>query len=110
MVRRRYLKKGVNLPLSFWNLPEYKGDYRNEIRLAVKLYATYREEAIINVINRETWCYSLLCKKLPNLIEIEQRKLDLVAKQEEILNKIVTKVEPTGSLFRKKVKKDFKDG
>jgi ribosomal 50S subunit-associated protein YjgA (DUF615 family) len=107
MVRRQYLKKGVNLPLKFWNLPEYKKDYQHQIRLAAKLFRTYDPKAISNVIEKETWCYSLATKKLANLIEIEQKRLALIEKQTQHTSKII-RPEATGSLFRKKEKKDFK--
>ena len=109
MVRRQYLKKGVNLPPHFWNLPDYKRDYRREVMLAAKLYRAYSEEAITNVMERETWCFSLAAKKLANMIEIEERRLALVAKQLEIKEENKTTVVPTGNDFRRKPKKDFRD-
>jgi len=77
MVRREYSRKQKNLPDKFWNLPEYKPSYQNQMRFAAKLYRTYSEKAIWNVINRESWVYSLAVKKLANLIEIEENKIKI---------------------------------
>jgi hypothetical protein len=75
MVRREYSKKNKNLPDKFWNLPEYKPSYQNQMRHAAKLYRTYSEKAIWAVINREAWIFSLGLKKLSNMIEVEESKI-----------------------------------
>lgn len=110
MVRRRYLRDKIHLPDKFWNLPDYKKDYQYQVRLAAKLYRAYSEEAITNVVERETWFFSLAIKKLANMIEIEERRLALQAKQLEIKEENKTTIIPTGNDFRRKSKKDFRDG
>lgn len=79
MVRREYAKKGKNLPDKFWNLPEYKFKYQNQLRFASKLYRAYSEQAIWNVVTREAWMFSLAVKKLNDMIELEQSKLETLA-------------------------------
>lgn len=87
MVRREYNKKMVTLPVKFWNLVEYKGKYQLQMRLAAKLIRTYGEEAVQNVIDRETWCWSLAAKKLPDLMEAEAANLS----KRKMIEKIITK-------------------
>lgn len=76
MIRREYDKKMITLPIKFWNLPDYKGKYQLQMRLAAKLIRAYGEEAVQNVIDRETWCWSLAAKKLPDLMEAEAANLN----------------------------------
>lgn len=77
MIRREFLKKNIVLPDKFWNLPKYKTKFAQQMRIASKFFRTYDSEAIWNVIQRETWCFSLAAKKLPDLILEEQEKLKL---------------------------------
>lgn len=84
MVRREYAKKGKNLPDKFWNLPEYRATYQNQMRFASKLYRTYSEEAVWAVINREAWIFSLALKKLANMIEIEENRIKTLASRPAI--------------------------
>lgn len=44
------------------------------------------------------------------MIEIEERRLALQAKQLEIKEENKTTIIPTGNDFRRKSKKDFRDG
>lgn len=87
MLRREYNKKGVTLPVKFWNLVEYKTKYQFQMRLAAKLIRTYGEEAVQAVIDREAWCYSLAAKRLPDMMEIEANAL----RGEKIIEKITSK-------------------
>lgn len=87
MLRREYNKRGITLPVKFWNLVEYKNKYQFQMRLAAKLIRTYGEPAVQAVIDRETWCYSLAAKSLPDLMEAESHSL----RQKEMVEKITTK-------------------
>lgn len=87
MVKREYDKKMITLPAKFWNLPQYKGRFQLQMRLAAKLIRAYGEPAVQAVIDRETWCYSLAAKSLPDLMEAEAHSL----RQKEMVEKITTK-------------------
>jgi hypothetical protein len=87
MVKREYDKKLITLPAKFWNLPEYKGRFQLQMRLAAKLIRTYGEEAVQTVIDRETWCWSLAAKKLPDLMEAEASNLNKKKIVEEVTRK-----------------------
>lgn len=87
MIRREYDKKMITLPVKFWNLPEYKSRFQLQMRLAAKLIRAYGEPAVQAVIDRETWCYSLAAKSLPDLMEAEAHNL----RQKEMVEKITTK-------------------
>ena len=89
MVRREYLKKNITLPPKFWNLVEYKPSYRRQMMLASKFIRAYGEEAVLNVINREEWAYSLAPKKFPEMMEEEANRL----KRSKMLQEM-TKKEP----------------
>lgn len=75
MVRREYNKKMITLPAKFWNLQPYKGRFQLQMRLAAKMIRAYSEPAVQAVIDRETWCYSLAAKSLPDLMEVEASNL-----------------------------------
>lgn len=100
MIRREYLKKSVTLPAKFWNLPEYKPKYQMQMRLGAKFIRTYGEDAVTNVINRETWCFSLAAKKLPDMFELEASRLKRVALADK-KQEVVEKIDPEIPLFRK---------
>ena len=106
MVRREYAKKGKNLPDKFWNLPEYRPSYQNQMRFASKLYRTYSEEAVWNVVNRETWIFSLALKKLSNMIEVEENRIKTLASR-HVIEEI--KIDETLPQFRINNKKGLLD-
>ena len=85
MVRREYAKQNITLPAKFWNLPQYKPSYRNQMRYAAKFVRAYGEEAVQAVIDREAWAYSLAPKCFPDMMEIEAARL----KQVKINNEII---------------------
>ena len=75
LVKREYQKKGVNLPIKFWNIPEYRPKYQMQMRYAAKLVRTFGEEAVWNALGKESWCYSLGGPKIQAAIELEASKL-----------------------------------
>jgi len=101
MLKREYLKKNISLPVKFWNSPLYKPKYQHQMRRAAQFVRAYGIEAVQAVVDRETWCFSLAAKSLPNLMEIEMGKIKTremvraaqVARPKEI-------VDETASLFR----------
>lgn len=82
VMSRKYEKQGVKLPPKYWNLPKYKKEYQQQVMVAAKLIKAYDQQAILNVITKETWCWSLFAKRLPELIEVEQQKII----QQKIIN------------------------
>lgn len=103
MMKRKYGKQGITLPNKFWNLPKYKKEFITQSVHANKLIKAYSKEAIFNVINRETWCWSLGMKKLHDLIAIEQARLDTEQKIRELKEEQKQpEVDMNLPLFRKK--------
>ena len=104
VMRRKYEKLGVTLPHKYWNLPEYKPEYRQQMIMASKFMKAYDIDAILNVLNKETWCFSLYAKQLPELIELEQSRLKKQKIQEKLQqeSRPVVKPAPNVPLFRKK--------
>ncbi len=71
-----------DLPVKFWELPEWNKYFRNQIASANKLVKTYGEHAVIAALHdNRTWkTYSLRAKWLIPIIEEYKRKAEL-AKQ-----------------------------
>lgn len=87
MLKREYGRKHITLPTKFWNLPNYKAKFQFQMRLASKLIRTYGEQAVQTVIDRETWCYSLAAKTLPDMMEIEANNIKKSEMIEELSQK-----------------------
>ena len=110
IITRKYNKQGVTLPPKFWRLPKYKSEYQLQSMQAAKLLRAYEPEAIWNVLRKEAWCWSLMAKKLPNMIEQEQARLSVENKilEQKQLNtpKVAPDIAPAQNvqLFRKKPK------
>ena len=79
MLTRKYNKQGVTLPDKFWNLPKYKNDFVRYSAAAAKFIRAYGAEAVLNVLNRETWCWSFGPKTLPDLVAAEAASIKLQA-------------------------------
>lgn len=84
MCVRKYAKKGINLPLKFWNLPEYKKEYRQQIISANSVLKVYEAPAILAALKTKdgAWQWSLRENKL----------LDVIEKQQNLLNKEKDKI------------------
>lgn len=80
MVTRLAHHKCINLPYKFWNTPEWKKLFKQELIKANALLKIYEPEAIIGVLHRKEneWIHSLLYPRLNDMILEEQRKLDLI--------------------------------
>lgn len=109
MIERKYKKVMVS---HYWNLPEYKKEYKYQTMKAAKLIKIYSKKAILTAIEKEKWCYSLGNNSLITVINEEQQKID-----RELANKAATekpvetvKIDPVSPSFRRKKKEDFKDG
>ena len=92
---RKYDRERKKLPSHFWNLPEYKEEFQKQKIQAVKLRKIFSTQSILSVLKREGWIFSLYLKKLPNLLKIEERKLDK-------LQKIINSSEKSEPLKKRK--------
>lgn len=104
ILKRKYDKQGITLPVKYWNLPQYKEEYQHQMRAAAKIIRAYDIEAVWNVINKEKWCWSLHAKQLHILFEKEQADLNkkrIAVSQIERLNK-KEEEQIKKPLFRKK--------
>lgn len=108
MLIREYQKKQIRLPSKFWNLPEYKHKFANQIRMASKLINAYGAEAVLATLEKEKWCFSLYAKKMPHLIELELAAIN--QKKNSTVQNQTTENKSTGNKFRRKEKSSFKDG
>lgn len=77
------------LPEKFWNSPDWKKTYKQEIILANSLLKVYPEQAVINAVSRSdtNWMTSLRIKKWVDYIKEEMQKITNV--QNEAKNAIV---------------------
>lgn len=71
----RARKDKKDLPLRFWNIPEWKKLFVAQTRATTRLLKKYSSKAILNAI-RHRGIYSLAPKWVENVISQEQRKLD----------------------------------
>lgn len=70
----------TDLPIHFWNLPEWAGWFKQQLRICHKLLKDFDEKAIIKALNdpRCKTTYSLRAAWLMPVIEEYQRKLSSV--------------------------------
>lgn len=68
-------KNNADLPVKFWNLPEWQKEYVSQTRATHKLLKKYEPQAIIAAIKqRNIW--SLRPKWVEGVIQQEQKKLE----------------------------------
>lgn len=105
MITRKYNKKGITLPDKFWNLPSYKKDFVIYSAAASRFIRAYGADAVLNVLNRETWCWSFGPKTLPDLMVAEVTKLKRDAEKAKNAPKPdgTIALPANAALFRKKV-------
>lgn len=96
VIKRQSHMKKANLPDKYWNLPEWKPEYRKQIRRAHALLKAYNAISIIRTLKskRGESIYSLYFPGLPDMIEKEQIRIDKEEKAMENAKKIET-VDPT---------------
>lgn len=109
MIERQHKKVLID---RYWNLPEYKKDYQNQLRGYAKLIKIYSKSAISKGIEKEKWCWSLNSPKLQASINEEQQKIDRELARLESSKKPIQTVQPNcdQQSFRRKKKENFKDG
>lgn len=69
--------KGKSLPIKFWNLPEYKREYKLAIQSAHSILKIFSIEVILAALNSKegNWIYSLRCNQLVELANKEKNRL-----------------------------------
>lgn len=79
LVTRRARKEKKHLPYKFWNLPEWKKKFKLEIIGITPLLRMYDELAVIKALESQKGknIYSIRCPWLDELIEEEQKKLQI---------------------------------
>lgn len=92
LVGRKF--KGRSLPQKFWNLPEFKKDYRLAIISANTVLKIYEPQVILRALNRKDcdWCYSLRTEILQSAFKQEQNKINAEKKAIREAKKIVVNV------------------
>lgn len=70
----------IDLPIKFWNLPEWAGYYKSQLRVCHKLVKKYNEKAIINMLTEKKTCFSLRPKWVESLILNEYEKIKVKEK------------------------------
>lgn len=81
-------KNKKDLPNEFWNLPEWKKFYKQQILAACGLLKIYDDKAIIRALqNKAAWSiYSLRAPHLDDIIKEEQRLLELEQEKVKPIN------------------------
>lgn len=76
-------KNKQKLLTGFWNLPEWKLPFGEQMVAANRLLKVYPEQAVINAVNRKDllWMYSLRFPRLPQFIKEEVAKLEKLHKK-----------------------------
>lgn len=102
---RKYEKGRKKLPPKFWNLPEYKEEFQKQLIKAVSLSKIFDEQALLAVLKREKWIFSLYVKRLPNMIKVEERKVKKIKevsknnKDTVLKERKIDKVNQSNGLF-----------
>lgn len=91
--RARFDKK--DLPVKFWNLPEWEKFYKSQLRACHRLLKQYDERAIINVIKEKKirtlmpkWIEPVIAQEHKN---IQAKKSQRTTKQKSVEKPIITK-------------------
>lgn len=105
LMTRKYNKQGITLPDKFWNLPKYKKDFVIYSTAASRFIRAYGAEVVLNVLNRESWCWSFMPKALPDLMVAEAAKLKREAEKAKNAPMPESNIAlpANAALFRKKV-------
>jgi hypothetical protein len=91
------------LPVRFWNLPEWNQFFRQQITAARTLLSQYNVRAIVAALNsKSAWnIYSLRAPHLKIMIEEHQKNLKVVVVREETVD-VDTTSKPRPTLANKK--------
>lgn len=77
---RKAIREETDLPIKFWNLPEWANYYKSQLRVCHRLVKKYNEKAIINMLTEKKTCFSLRPKWVEQLIATEYKKIELKEK------------------------------
>lgn len=83
MVSRQALKKGIDLPDKFWNLKEWKSEYKRQIIKAHSYLKIYEPEIIIKTLSEtdNKWINSLFYTRLNEMFQKTKIKFDRESKE-----------------------------
>jgi hypothetical protein len=75
---RKATAKKIDLPIKFWNRPEWEKFYKSQLRKCRSLIKTYGEKAVLaGVKSKEIWnLWSLFHPKLESVIIKEAQRLE----------------------------------
>ncbi len=102
---RKAQREKKDLPIKFWNLPEWANYYKSQLRSCHKLVKEYGEKAIINMLTKNKGCFSLRPKWVHNLIIKEFDSLEM---QKQLFKEETLEVNRKDKIHSKiKVKNPF---
>ena len=104
---RKAQRERTDLPIKFWNLPEWANYYKSQLRACYSLIKKYSEKAIINMLTNNKGCFSLRPKWVETLIENEFKCIKM---QEKLFKNEPLKVDrkENKTHSKHKVKDPFK--
>lgn len=82
-------KKNKQLPVKFWNLPEWRKIFIRQVQLASTLISLYGEFELIRILRKERYIYSLGYKKLDKMLQeiVKSKAVSPIKQQVEELRK-----------------------
>lgn len=96
MCKRQGKKKGIPTPEGYWNLPDWKLEYRTQILAANRLLKIYPFDVVLAAVNNKkmSWVYSLHYPGLKQVLTEELGRYERKLKREEnIKEKLVNREE-----------------
>lgn len=90
VVKRKADYEKESLPFKYWNIKDNKWakEYKFQVQQCGKLTRTYSIRAIVDSLNKLSWCYSLMNPQFLAELKLQQKKLDEVVskpKQEIVI-------------------------
>lgn len=105
---RRARSLGKDLPVRFWNLPDWAAYYKAQTVVVNQMLKVFEPRALINAIKDHN-IWSLRAKWVLNVVRKEQAKLDAARKMAEIQKKEkATKTKLVDPDIIKGKKRDFR--
>lgn len=84
LVDRKAKSQSKTLPYKYWKEDKvWAAEFTRQVQQAGKLISKYGEEAVLNIIKKESWTYSLMNKDIMSAIKEESAKIKNRVKTEE---------------------------
>lgn len=80
---RQAQHNNVDLPFKFWNDSRHQKKFKTELFKAYALIKLYSEEVLIRTINNNKWLLTLLYKDIGDLLDKEQKEIEILQKRLE---------------------------